>query len=74
MNFTKLVEQILQENNVMGGPSSVMGSGVENTASVVSGDKYAPKDARMPKSLYGGIITRRGMTGYFKKNKKNKKK
>ena len=74
MNFTKLVEQILQENNVMGGPSSVMGSNVGNTATAVNGDTWNPEDQRIAKSLYGGVITRRGMTGYFKKNKKNKKK
>jgi hypothetical protein len=70
MKFEKLVEDVLQENNVMGGPSSVMGPNVGATASVVSGDKYATGDARTPKSLYGGVITRNGMKSYGKKKKK----
>ncbi len=54
---------------MMGGPMSVMGPGVTNTATEVSGDNYALKDARVPKSLYGGVITRQGL-----KKKKRKKK
>lgn len=69
MDFTSLVNQILQETNVMGGPMSVMGPAVGNTATPFSGDNYAPGDARTPKSLYGGVITRKGL---IKKKKKKK--
>ncbi len=69
MKFQKLVEEILQENMVAGGVSSVFGPNVGSTASVISGDNYAKGDARVPKSLYGGVLTRYGM----KKRKKRKK-
>ena len=70
MKFQQLVEEILQETTVMGGPSSAMGSNVGATASVVSGDKWNTRDNRIAKSLYGGVITRRGMNK--KKGKKKK--
>jgi hypothetical protein len=70
MKFEKLVQDVLQENNVMGGPSSVMGPNVGKTASVVSGDNWNTGDQRIAKSLYGGVITRNGMKSYGKKKKK----
>lgn len=73
MSFVRLVEEILQETSVMGGTSSVMGPNVGNTASVVSGDNWNKGDQRIAKSIYGGVITRRGMKSYGKK-KPNKKK
>lgn len=69
MNFTETVLQILQETSMMGGSMSVMGPAVGNTATTFSGDNYAPGDARTPKSLYGGVITRKGL---IKKKKKKK--
>lgn len=54
---------------MMGGSMSVMGPAVGNTATPFSGDNYAPGDARTPKSLYGGVITRKGL---IKKKKKKK--
>lgn len=73
MDFSKLVEELLQETSVMGGATSVMGPNVTNTASVVSGDNWNKGDQRIAKSIYGGVITRRGMKFYGKK-KPNKKK
>lgn len=70
MKFEKLVEDVLIESNVIGGASSVMGPNVGNTATATSGDNYAKGDARIPKSLYGGVITRNGMKSYGKKKKK----
>ncbi len=75
MKFEKLVEEVLHETNVIGGASSVMGPNVGATASAVSGDTYAigpdgKSDVRIPKSLYGGVLTRRGMNK--KKGKKKK--
>lgn len=70
MKFEQLVEEILQETTVIGGPSSAMGPNVGATASAVSGDKWNTGDNRIAKSLYGGVITRRGMNK--KKGKKKK--
>jgi hypothetical protein len=70
MKFEKLVEEVLQETSVIGGASSVMGPNVGATASVVSGDKWNTGDSRIAKSLYGGVLTRRGMNK--KKGKKKK--
>lgn len=73
MKFEKLVEEVLQENSVMGGASSVMGSNVGATATAFSGDNWNTGDNRIAKSLYGGMITRRGMSKKTKKkNKKSK--
>ena len=55
---------------MMGGSMSVMGPAVGNTATPFSGDNYAPGDARRPKSLHGGVMTRGGLK---KKRKRNKK-
>jgi hypothetical protein len=70
MKFQKLVEEILQEDVVAGGASSVFGTNVNSTATPFSGDNYAPGDARIVKGLYGGVVTRNGIR---KKNKKKKK-
>ena len=61
----------VSESNMAGGASSVFGAGVISTAAVSSGDNYAPGDARTPKSIYGGVMTRNGMSA--RKRKKNKK-
>ena len=69
MKFKKLVEDILQETTLAGGPTSALGPYVGLTASPTSGDKLAPGDARVVMGLYGGVVTRRGMK---KKSKKKK--
>lgn len=75
MNFKTLVEETLSESNVAGGPSSVYGSNVVNTATSISGDTYAPNDSRVMKSLYSGVLTRFGNVGKKSNKKKpNKKK
>ena len=71
MEFQKLVEQVLQEDVVAGGAGSAFGPNVGSTASTFSGDTYAPGDARKPTSLYGGVLTRKGLR---KKNSKKRKK
>lgn len=74
MEFQKLVEQVLFEDMVAGGPQSVLGPNVGATATTFSGDNYAPKDARVPMSLYGGVVTRKGLTKRkSRKNKRSKK-
>lgn len=70
MKFQQIVEEILTETAVAGGAGSAMGPGVQSTATQFSGDNYAPGDARTPKSLFGGVMTRKGL----KSKKKNKKK
>jgi hypothetical protein len=73
MDFAKLVEQALNEEMVAGGEGSVYGPNVTATSKVFSGDHYAPGDARVAKSLYGGVLTRGGMTGKKRKKKRKKK-
>jgi hypothetical protein len=63
MNFLSLVEDVLYEDNVAGGAASVFGAGVVSTATAQSGDNYAPKYSRVPKSLYGSVLSRFGPTG-----------
>lgn len=69
MEFQKIVEQLIEEDVVAGGANSAFGPNVSNTSTVTSGDNYAPGDARTPKSLYGGVISRNGI-----RKKKSKKK
>lgn len=73
INLKNLIDQVLKEENMAGGASSAFGSGVQATATQFSGDTYAPGDARTPKSLYGGIVTRRGLIKGRKKRKKKKR-
>jgi len=73
MNFQKLTEQILEEDVVAGGASSAFGPNVGATATAFSGDNYAKGDARVPKSLYGGVMTRYGMSKKHKKKHKKKR-
>ena len=70
MNFAELVNRVLTECNMAGGVGSVFGANVTSTATPFSGDAYAPGDARRPKSLHGGVMTRGGLK---KKRKRNKK-
>jgi hypothetical protein len=71
INLEQMVLDVLNEENVAGGAVSAFGPGVQSTATQFSGDNYAPGDARIPKSIYGGIITRRGLIkGKKKRNKK----
>lgn len=73
INLKNLIYQVLKEQSMAGGASSAFGSGVQATATQFSGDTYAPGDARIPKSLYGGIVTRRGLIKSRKKRKKKKR-
>jgi hypothetical protein len=71
MKFQKIVEELLYEMSVAGGAESVFGAGVTSTETAFSKDSYAPGDARNPKSLYGGIMTRKGMKKKKSKSKKS---
>ena len=68
MNFIKLVE-----DTMAGGAGSAFGAGVVSTETPFSGDNYAKGDARMPKSIFGGVVTRGGMASSKKKKKKARK-
>jgi hypothetical protein len=71
INIEQLILDVLNEQNMAGGAGSAFGQGVQSTATQFSGDNYAPGDARIPKSIYGGIITRGGLIkGKKKRNKK----
>lgn len=73
INLETLIKQVLEEENMAGGAGSAFGPGVQATATQFSGDTYASGDARIPKSLYGGIVTRRGLIKGRKKRKKRKR-
>lgn len=68
-----LINQVLEEDAVAGGADSAFGPGVQATASQFAGDTYASGDTRIPKSIYGGIVTRRGLIKHRKKRKKKKR-
>jgi hypothetical protein len=72
INLEQLVLDVLKEENVAGGAASAFGPGVQSTATPFSGDNYAPGDARIPKSIFGGIVTRRGLIKGRKKRKKKR--
>ena len=74
INLKNIINEVLREQNVAGGTGSAFGPGVQATATQFSGDNYAPGDARVPKSLYGGIVTRGGLIKRGKKRKKKRKK
>ncbi len=71
MDITKVINQVLKEDSVAGGESSVFGSSVSNTATAFSGDTYATGDARNPAGLFSGVITRHGLK---RKNRKKRRK
>lgn len=73
MDFKKIVKEVLNEEMAAGGEGSVFGPGVTNTAGTFSGDTYASGDARNPYGVYGGVLTRRGLSSK-KRKKKGKKK
>ena len=70
INIEKLILDVLNEQNMAGGAGSAFGPGVQATASQFSGDTYAPGDARVPKSLFGGKIFRRNISKGRKRRKK----
>lgn len=74
INLKNIINEVLKEENMAGGAGSAFGPGVQATATQFSGDNYAPGDARVPKSLYGGIVTRGGLIKRGKKRKKKRKK
>ena len=73
INLETLIKQVLEEENMAGGADSAFGPGVQATATQFSGDTYASGDARVPRSLFGGIVTRRGLIKGRKKRKKKKR-
>jgi hypothetical protein len=74
ISLEKIILDVLNEDNIAGGAESAFGPGVQATATQFSGDNYAPGDARIPKSLFGGIVTRKGLIKNRKKRKKIKTK
>lgn len=73
INLKEVILKVLKEENMAGGAGSAFGSGVQSTATQFSGDNYAPGDARVPKHLYGGVITRGGLIKRRKKRNKKRK-
>lgn len=46
MLFNQIFRNVINESMTAGGTASVLGSGVNSTATQFSGDNYAPGDAR----------------------------
>ncbi len=70
INLQNLILQVLNEENVAG---DALGAPAGGT-SQFSGDFYAPGDTRIPYSVYGGVMTRKGLIKRRKKRKKKRKK
>ena len=73
INLETLIKQVLEEENMAGGAGSAFGPGVQATATQFSGDTYAKGSAVVPKNLFGGIVTRRGLIKGRKRRKKKKR-
>jgi len=56
MNLEQLIIQVLEEDNVAGGPGSAFGPGVVSTETPFSGDNYAKGDAR---NIFGGVVSKK---------------
>ena len=70
INLEKIIVQVLNEENIAG---DALGPAAGGT-SQFSGDFYAPGDTRIPYSVYGGVMTRKGLIKRRKKRKKKKRK
>lgn len=70
INLEKIIEEIISEENVVG---DVLGAPAAGT-SQFSGDTYATGDTRIPYSVYGGVMTRKGLIKRGKRRKKKGKK
>lgn len=70
ISLEKIILGVLNEDNVSSG---VLGEPAGGT-SQFSGDFYAPGDNRIPYSVYGGVMTRKGLIKRRKKRKKKKRK
>jgi hypothetical protein len=70
ISLEKIILDVLKEENVSG---DVLGSPAGGT-SQFSGDTYATGDNRIPYSVYGGIMSRRGLIKRRKKRKNKRKK
>ena len=64
--FNKILQEDMMSADVVGGSEGLEGGSIGNT------DSYAPGDQRVPKSIFGGTLTRAGITK-CKKCKKGKK-
>jgi len=64
--FNKILQEDMMSADVVGGSEGLEGGSVGNT------DSYAPGDQRLPKSIFGGALTRGGITK-CKKCKNGKK-
>lgn len=74
MDFKQTIINIIEEEMTSGGDSSVFGSGVESTSNQQSGDGYATGDDRVPFSVFGGVLTRKGIKSSKRKKSKLTKK
>lgn len=64
--FNKILKEDITASSALGGSEGLFGGSVGNE------DTYAPGDQRIPKSIFGGVITRVGSTKKKKKKKRLK--
>lgn len=71
INIEKIVLNVLEEENVSGG---VLGDPAGGTSQFSSDEVYGPGEVRVPYSVYGGVMTRKGLINGRKKRKKKRRK
>lgn len=67
--FNRVLHEDMTAGGALGGSEGGFNPAADN---ISSGDSYAPDDSRIPKSIFGGTLTRAGVTK-CKKCKKGKK-
>jgi len=67
--FNRVLHEDMTAGGALGGSEGGFNPAADN---ITSGDSYAPDDSRIPKSIFGGTLTRAGVTK-CKKCKKGKK-
>lgn len=70
ISLEKIILNVLEEENTAAGALGAAAGGT----SQFSGDTYATGDTRIPYSVYGGVMTRKGLIKRRKKRKKKRKK
>ncbi len=66
--FRKIVREDITVGDTVGGSAD----GFDPDGNIVSSDFYAPGDARKPKALYAGVLTRKGLSKKRKKRRKRR--
>lgn len=68
VRFKKIIIEDITAGDAVGGSPG----GFNPNDNITSSDFYAPGDARRPKSLFAGVLTRKGLSKKRKKRKKRR--